>query len=218
MACLNPQETPFMNTPTMTLYGTPTSGHAHRVELLLRMLELPYAYVEAPAPVRRTAEFRKLNPLGQIPVLTDGELVLCDSNAIMVYLVKRYAPDSGWLPAEPVAAAQVQRWLAIAAGELRYGPAAARMALQWGMPEDPVRAAEIADRLLRFMDAHLTGRSFLAAEQATLADLACYAYVAHAPEGGISLAPFPQVRAWLARVEALPRFKAMPALPLKVGV
>lgn len=206
-----------MNTPALTLYGTPTSGHVHRVELLLLMLELPYAYVEAPAPVRRSMEFLKLNPLGQIPVLSDGELVLCDSNAIMVYLVKRYAPHSAWLPEEPVAAAQVQRWLAIAAGELRYGPAAARMALQWGLPEDPVRAAEIADRLLRFMDAHLTGRSFLAAEQATLADLACYAYVAHAPEGGISLAPFPQVRAWLARVEALPRFKDMPILPLKVG-
>lgn len=206
-----------MNIPALTLYGTPTSGHAHRVELLLLLLELPFAYVEAPAPVRRTAEFRKLNPLGQIPVLSDGELVLCDSNAIMVYLVKRYAPHSAWLPNEPLAAAQVQRWLSIAAGELRYGPAAARMALQWGMPEDPVRATEIADRLLRFMDAHLTGRSFLAAEQATLADLACYAYVAHAPEGGISLAPFPQVRAWLARVEALPRFKPMPALPVKVG-
>jgi len=54
-------------------------------------------------------------------------------------------------------------------------------------------------------------------EHPTLADLACYAYVAHAPEGGISLTPFPQVRAWLRRVEALPRFKPMPPLPIKVA-
>ncbi|MFX6218058.1 glutathione S-transferase family protein, partial [Acinetobacter baumannii] len=92
--------------------------------------------------------FLALNPLGQIPVLQDGDLVLADSNAIMVYLVRRHAPGSAWLPEEPVAAAQVQRWLSIAAGEVMYGPATARMALLWGMPGDPVRAAEIAARLL----------------------------------------------------------------------
>ncbi len=53
MACSNLQEPTHMNTPAITLYGTPASGHAHRVELLLLLLELPYAYVEAPAPVRR---------------------------------------------------------------------------------------------------------------------------------------------------------------------
>lgn len=204
------------STSAITLYGIHLSGHVHRVEMLLEMLEQPYAFVEAPAEVRSSAEFLQLNPLGQIPVLTDGDLVLCDSNAILVYLVKRYAPDSSWLPDDAVGAAQVQRWLSIAAGEVKYGPAAARVALQWGRAEDAVPAGRIADRLLRFMDVHLVGRQFLALEHPTLADLACYAYVAHAPEGGIALEPFPQVRAWLARVEALPRFKSMPDLPIKV--
>ena len=200
----------------ITLYGVHLSGHVHRVEMLLDLLQLPYNFVEAPAEVRSSAEFLKLNPLGQIPVLTDGDLVLCDSNAIMVYLVKRYAPAGSWLPDDAVGAAQVQRWLSIAAGEVKFGPAAARVALQWGRAEDAVQAGRIADRLLGFMDAHLAGRQFLALEHPTLADLACYAYVAHAPEGGISLEPFAQVRAWLARVEALPRFKPMPNLPTKV--
>jgi len=101
---------------------------------------------------------------------------------------------------------------------VKYGPAAARFALQWGRADDAIPAGTIASRLLRFMEAHLKGRRFLAMEYATLADLACYAYLAHAPEGGISLAPFPQVRAWLARVKALPRFKPMPDLPVKVAV
>lgn len=208
-----------MNQPNsaITLYGMHVSGHVHRVELLLSMLELPYSFVEAGADFRGTAEFRRLNPLGQIPVLTDGELVVCDSNAIMVYLVKRYAPDSIWLPTDAVAAAQVQRWLSIAAGELRFGPAAARAMQQWGVPGDLPRASEIAVRLLTFMDAHLAQRRFLAQENPTLADLACYAYIAHAPEGGIALTPFPQVRAWLTRIEALPRFVPMPALPVKVA-
>jgi glutathione S-transferase len=61
------------------------------------------------------------------------------------------------------------------------------------------------------MDGHLAERRYLAAERATLADIACYSYVAHAPEGGVSLAPYPAVRAWIARVEALPGFIPMPA-------
>lgn len=198
----------------ITLHGTPLSGHTHRVELLLRMLGLPFSFSNAPADIRRSAAFLALNPLGQIPVLQDGGLTLCDSNAILVYLAKRYAPGSHWLPEEPVAAARVQRWLSVAAGEVMYGPATARMALQWGMPGDPVRAAEIAARLLRFMDGHLSAREWLAADRETIADLACYSYVAHAPEGGISIEPYAHVRAWLARVEALPQFKPMPASPL----
>jgi glutathione S-transferase len=194
----------------ITLYATPLSGHCHRVELLLSMLKLPYTFIEAPAEVRASAQFRALNPLGQIPVLTDGDLVLCDSGAIMAYLVKRYAPDSRWLPQEAVTAAQVQRWLSIAAGELKYGPAAARVAALWGGTADRSAALNIANRLLPFMDAHLIKRTYLAADHPTLADLACYSYVAHAPEGGISLDPYPGIRAWLARIEALPDFKPMP--------
>lgn len=198
----------------LVLHGTALSGHTHRVELLLLMLGLPYRTVNAPADVRRSDAFARLNPLGQIPVLQDGDLTLCDSNAILVYLARRYAKASSWLPDDPVGAAQVQRWLSIAAGEVRYGPATARMALQWGMPGDPVRAAEIAGGLLRFMDDHVATRLFLAADHPTIADLACYSYVAHAPEGGVSLAAYSNVRAWLARVEALPNFKAMPPSPI----
>ncbi|RXT48282.1 glutathione S-transferase [Bosea sp. Tri-44] len=206
-----------MTQAKITLHGTALSGHTHRVELLLRALGLDFDFVPAPAEVRRTEAFRTtLNPLGQIPVLQDGDLTLADSNAILVYLAKRYAPQSDWFPAEPVAAAQVQRWLSIAAGEVMHGPSIARMIAQFGFPDDPARAERIAARLLAFMEGHLAGRSFLAAEHPTLADLACYSYVAHAPEGGIPLDPFPAVRTWLARVEALPFFKPIPPSPIPV--
>jgi glutathione S-transferase len=203
-----------MPTPEIVLHGTELSGHAHRVELLLRMLDLPFRFVAAPAAVRSTPEFYELNPLRQIPVLQDGDLTLADSNAILVYLAKRYAPGSRWLPEEPVAAAQVQRWLSIAAGQVMYGPATARMIVQFNFPGDLARAKQIAALLLRFMDEHLKTRKFLAAEHATIADLACYSYVAHAPEGGISLDPYAAVLAWLGRVEALPRFKPIPPSPI----
>jgi glutathione S-transferase len=203
-----------MSTSQIILHGTELSGHAHRVELLLRMLGLPYQYVAAPAAVRSTPEFHKLNPLGQIPVLQDGDLTLADSNAILVYLAKRYAPGSQWLPEEPVAAARVQRWLSIAAGEVMYGPAIARMITQWNFPSELARAKKIAGVLLRFMDEHLKSRSFLAAEHATIADLACYSYIAHAPEGGVPLGDYSSVLTWLRRVEALPKFKPIPPSPI----
>jgi glutathione S-transferase len=203
-----------MSEPAIVLHGTELSGHAHRVVLLLRMLGLPYRFVAAPPEVRRTPEFLKLNPLGQIPVLEDGPLVLADSNAIMVYLVRRYAPGSAWLPEEPVAASQVQRWLSIAAGEVMYGCAIARAIKNFNAPWDHKQAVRIAERLLRFMEQHLAGRTYLAADHPTLADLACYSYVAHVPEGGVSLEPYPAVRAWLRRIEALPAFVPMPACPV----
>ena len=194
----------------ITLYGTDLSGHVHRVILLLSMLELPYRFVQAPAEMRRSASFLALNPLGQVPVLEDDGEAFADSGAILVYLAKRYASGSLWLPENAVAAARVQRWLAIAAGELKFGPAAARVMAIWQTPGDRVQAGETADRLFRFMEAHLADRSYLAAAHPTIADLAVYAYTAHAPEGGVSLDPYPAIRAWLSRVESLPRFKAMP--------
>ena len=204
-----------MTEPDLTLYGLRLSGHSHRAELFLSLLGLPFRFVEAAsAAQRQAAAFRRLNPLGQIPVLTDGDTVIADSNAILVYLAARYAPDSGWMPDDPLGAAQVQRWLSIAAGEVRYGPALARLMVVFGVQADRATVHAAAARILTFMDGHLADRPYLATDRATLADIACYSYVAHAPEGGVSLAPYPAVRAWLARVEALPGFVPMPTSPI----
>ncbi len=194
------------------LYGASLSGHSHRVEALLCMLGLPYRLIETDGVARKQPDFLQVNALGQIPALVDGDVVLADSAAILVYLAKRYDRDGRWLPEDPVGAARVQRWLALAAGELRFGPATARAMLRWNRPGDLDAAQQIAARLFRFMEGHLAGRSWLAAEHPTIADLAFYAYTARAPEGRISLEPYPEVRAWLARVEALPGLPAMPQL------
>lgn len=206
-----------MKTSAITLYGTPLSGHAHRVALLLRMLGLPYETRDAPAEVRQTAAFLALNPLGQIPVLVDGDVVLPDSNAILVYLATRYDAAGVWYPADPVIAARIQRWLSIAAGEVRFGPATARVICAFGRPGDLAAAQSIALRLLTFMEGYLKGQNWLVHAAPTIADLACYSYIAHAPEGGISLDPYPELRAWLLRVEALPGFVRMPRSAATVG-
>jgi glutathione S-transferase len=107
--------------------------------------------------------------------------------------------------------------LSIAAGEVMYGPCTARLIGLGFMEGDAAPAHRIAARLLAFMESHLTDRAYLATEHPTIADLACYSYIAHAPEGGVALTPYPMIRAWLQRVEALPGFKGMPASPLPLN-
>ncbi len=193
------------------LHGTRLSGHSHRVELFLHLLGLPFEFVDSPGTVRATPAFRRLNPLGQVPVLDDEGLALADSNAILVYLAKRYAAGGDWLPEDPLGAARVQRWLSLAAGEIAYGPASARVNARFfdtGVP--PALAQRLAGRVLGLMEGELAERDWLAGAAPSIADIACYAYVAHAPEGGIDLAPYPRVRAWIGRVQALPGFVPMP--------
>lgn len=203
---------------TMVLYGTELSGHTHRVSLLLTLLGLPFRLEHTPMEARRAPQFLALNPFGQVPVLVDpqpgGEIVLSDSNAILVYLARRYDPSDRWLPRDAVGEAQVQRWLSVAAGEIAFGPARARAARGFGRPGiDHAEAAALARRILALLDQHLDGRSFLAASGPTIADLAVYSYVRAAPEGGVPLDLYPWVIAWCERLEALPGFFRMPAIP-----
>lgn len=196
---------------SLVLHTHPVSGHCHRVQLLLALLGVPATLrvVDLPRGEQRSPEFLAKNPFGQVPVLEDGDVVVADSNAILVYLAGRFDPEGRWLPREPARAAEVQRWLSLAAGPLASGPAAARVAAVFGRDVDVTGARDTARTLFARMDRHLGERAFLAGDRPTIADVAMYAYTAHAPEGGVSLAPYPAVRAWLGRVEALPGFVPM---------
>jgi len=198
---------------TLVLHRHPLSGHCHRVELFLSLLELPVrmVHVDLAKGEQKSPAFVAKNLFAQVPVLEDGTVTLADSSAILVYLARRYAAGSAWLPSDPVAAAEVQRWLSIAAGQLVAGPAVARVAAVFGAALDIEPPRAIARQLFERMNAHLAERPMLTGDVSTLADVAMYTYTAHAPEGGVSLEPYPNVRRWLARVEALPRFVPMQA-------
>jgi glutathione S-transferase len=194
------------------LYRMLLSGHCHRVELFLRLLKLPYETVDIDLAKgeHKAPAFLAKNAFGQVPVIEDGDLTLADSNAILVYLEAKYAPGA-WLPRDPVGAARVQRWLSIAAGPVAFGPAAARAVQVFGRKDDCTPMITRAEQLLKAMEQELARTPWLAGTEPTLADIANYSYIAHAPEGNVSLEPFANVRAWLARVEALPGFIPMPA-------
>ncbi|HEY1607895.1 MAG TPA: glutathione S-transferase [Paraburkholderia sp.] len=204
-------------TQPIRLYTTPLSGHGHRVWLFLALLQLPYEIVPVNLAARenRAPGFLAISPFGQVPVIEDGETILFDSNAILVYLAKRYG-DPSWLPDDPLGAAAVQRWLSLAAGQIAYGPCAARLVNVFGAPRDHEVAKAIAVSLFDVIEPEFATKSFATGDQPTIADVATYAYIAHAPEGGVSLEPYPNLRAWLRRIEALPHFVPMPTT--KVGL
>jgi glutathione S-transferase len=193
------------------LYRFALSGHAHRAQLMLSLLGLPHELIDIDliAGEQKQAGFLARNPFGQVPVIEDGDFTLADSNAILVYLALTYDGERRWLPQDACTQADVQRWLGVAAGPLASGAAHARFATLFNRPVNP-QAQPTARNLFGVVEAHLDGRTWLATrEHPTIADVAMYSYTAHAPEGGVSLEPFPRLCAWLQRVEALPGFVGM---------
>ncbi|AEF23116.1 MULTISPECIES: glutathione S-transferase family protein [Pseudomonas] len=198
----------------MKIHHVPLSGHAHRAVLFASLLGLKPELVEVDLAggANKQPEFLALNPFGQVPVLEDDGVVVADSNAILVYLAKKTG-RTDWLPEDPAGAAAVQRWLSVAAGELAYGPCAARLITVFGADFNAEEVIARAHVLLARLERHLSGRQWLAADHPTIADVALYSYLARAPEGNVDLSAYEQVRAFLARIEALPGFVAIPQTP-----
>ena len=198
----------------MKLYHHPLSGHAHRARLLLSLLGIPHelVLVDLSKGAHKAPEFLKLNPFGQVPVLDDNGTIVTDSVAILVYLARKLRrPD--WLPEDALAAAKVQKWLSVAAGEIAYGPAAARLITVFGAN---FRADEVVTRahnILKQIDAELSSHPFIVGAAPTIADVALYSYIASAPEGNVDLSAYAHLRAWLKRVEDLPGFVAFQKTP-----
>ena len=113
------------------------------------------------------------------------------------------------MPRDPLQAAEVQRWLSVAAGLLAFGPAAARFNKLFKAMFNAEEVTGRTQRLLEVMDKVLQKSPFLVGATPTLADIANYSYIAHAPEGGVALALYPHLRTWLASIEALPGFIPM---------
>ena len=196
----------------ITLFGNPISGNAHRVHTFLNLLGLDFEdrVLRPENGEHRAPDYLALNPLGQIPVLTDGDVVLRDSSAILVYLARKYDKSNKWLPEAPEKHAEVQQWLSVAVNNIMSGPALLRAIKIFNMPLDP-ETAESKTRSLfdSLFEQHLGKNDWLVGDSATLADIACYSYIARVTEGEFSLEPYPAIRAWLERVESIDGFAPM---------
>lgn len=191
----------------MKLYVHPISGHAHRARLFLSLIgaDVEIVEVDLAKGEHKSPEYLAKNRFGQVPILEDGDATIADSNAIMVYAAKKFS-RSDWLPEDPAGAAAVQRWLSVAAGQIAFGPAAARLVTIFKAGFNPDEVIARAHAVLALIEAELESRDWIAADRPTIADIALYSYIARAPEGNVDLTAYANVNNWLARIEALPGF------------
>lgn len=195
------------------LYDSALSGNCHKVRMALSFLGKPFDLVPMnwARGDQRSSEFRKLNPRGQLPTLDDNGTLVWDSQAILVYLARKYGPDE-WLPNGPLALTRVTQWMMLANEEIR-ALAWARVTVRMKQPRDELaKLQEFGRSGLAVLERRLSENSWVALDHFTIADIACFPYVGLAPEGEVSLDTFPAVQSWLKRIRSLPGYSAMPGL------
>ena len=197
----------------MKLYDMALSGNCYKVRLFASLvgIEMDLEPVDLAAGEHKQSPFIDLNPWAQVPVLEDGEVVVRDSQAILVYLARRYGGHQWW-PDSAAHQGEVMQWLSTAANEINHGPNAARLIDKFGYPLDKARALEVSARVLPLIEQHLSEHRWLAIGRPTIAECAVFPYIALGWEGGVSLEPYPAIRAWIERIKALPGYAGMPGI------
>lgn len=197
----------------LELYEFTLSGNCHKVRLMISLLGLSYNSITVNGSFRehKSSEFLSMNPFGQVPVLKDGDIVIRDSQAILMYLAQQYGGGQ-WCPRDAVTMAHIVAWLATAANEMARGPNALRLHHKFGRDINLDDAQQIANTLLNIMNERLEHHEWIATDAPSIADVALYPYIALAPEGKVDLSPYPSVLAWMHRMQALPGYVGMPGM------
>jgi glutathione S-transferase len=164
----------------------------------------------------RTPAFLAINPLGKIPALVDGDLMLCESNAILVYIAEQYGNFTLWSRA-PRARAEILRWLFWESSAWQpalsalLAPCVGHRLLPKIVPAPTTapdwQSPQVAP-LLDFLDAQLAGRTFLTGSELTIADLAVAGMTTYFAHAKFPSDAWPKFGAWLARIEALEAWTA----------
>ena len=192
----------------MKLYEFPPT-RSIRVHWTLQELGVDFdaVTVNLMAGEHRQPEFRAINPAGKIPVLVDGDLVLTESVAIVVYLADKY-PEKGFLPADPRGRAEALRWLLFTATELEQP--LWRMAKhnfiypeERRLPADIALAREDFAAMAAVVERHMAGRDFVVGDSVTVADFVL-GYTLDWAQLSNALNGFPHLERYLDRMYARP--------------
>ncbi|MCW7463196.1 glutathione S-transferase family protein [Leptospira limi] len=197
----------------MELYEFELSGNCYKVRLMLSLLNLKYEsrIVNGPEKEHKSSTFLEMNPFGQVPVLKDNDIVLRDSQAILVYLAKAYGGND-WFSEKPAEAAEIISWLSIAANEVSRGPGALRAHFILGRPINVEEAKAVTTSLLNVLEKQLSEFQWLATNKITIADIAIYPYIALSRQGNVSLSGYKSIREWMSRIQNLPGYIGMSGL------
>ena len=199
---------------TFTLYGSPNSQFTFKVALMLCLCGQPFSfrYINFRTGGHRTPEFLALSPFGQVPILKDGDRVLCQSSAILEYLSEKLHRFG---EADGTVSQHIREFLFWDAD--RLGPAVYRShSFELGRrgllprPADPAVVThyrELAEGAFAILDSKLSDRKFFVGTAPTIADIACYGEVAFAPVAGLEIGSFRNIRRWEQRIGKLPGYK-----------
>lgn len=208
----------------MKLYYHPLSGNSRRVLLVAAHLgvELERVVVDLPGGEQGRAPHLRRNPNGRVPVLEDGDLVLWESRAIMIYLAEK-TENQTLLPSDLRSRADVNRWLFWCAAHMAPANSIvvfenfvkARKGLGAADPAEILRGAAQVKQYGAILNAHLAGKTWVSQGQLTLADFSLAASFALAGPARLPIGDFPHLTAWLGRVQELDAWKrtAPPAPP-----
>jgi glutathione S-transferase len=192
----------------LTLYDLPLSLNCYKVRLLLALLKVEYRRepVDLMTGEHKTPKFLAVNPFGQVPALRVDDVVLRDSQAILVWIARTYGGEL-WMPREPFQEAEVNAWLAAAAYEIRLGPYDARLAkLLPALCVNVNAVQENTAHALALFENRLRDRQWIALDRPTVADIAAFPAISQCGDGDISLENYGAIRVWLARVRQLQGF------------
>lgn len=187
------------------------SANTYKVRLLLHMLDLEHERVELNIKDDpKDPRLLEVNPTGLLPALLDDGVPLGESNAILIHLA-RGTPYWSDKPTEQDA---ILSWMFFEQNGPEPNIGNARDLVHFHeqsreRDEHLARRQAAATWALGVLEKRLAGRDWVALDRPTVADIALFAYTHVAPEGGVSLDAFPNIRAWLDRVRALPRFIPM---------
>jgi len=197
---------------TIELYCFGESGNAYKAALALELSGLDWAPVKVDffGGETRTPDYRtNINPMGEAPVLVDGDVRLTQSGVIQMYVTEKSGKFGG---ASAVEAREVMRWVFWDNHKLSSQAGMTRFLMNF-LPEDK-RPAEVIgfmqgrlNAAYAVLDAHLAGRDWIVGNGVTNADISCCGYLFYPEPFGFDRADWPNIDRWLTGIEALPRWK-----------
>ncbi len=206
----------------MKLYTGAESGNSWKIQILLDQLAVPYETVVVDLlkwEHKETEFIATINPRGQVPVLEDAGKQFWDSAACLIYLARKY-DRTDWLPIDAAAMAEVMQWVSMASTEIQFGLQYARRGVmrdRWviGTAQNKEQFKAFGTMALSTLEQRLRDHDWAALDHITIADIACFPYVLHAPEADLPLDAYPGVRRWLAHCQATPNWSAAPRAPTR---
>ena len=205
----------------LKLYDYELSGNCFKIRWFLNILGIEYESVAVefyPSKEHKSAWFKEINPLGQLPVIDDNGFRLWDAQAILVYIATKYDSSGNWYPSHDASqTGEIAQWLSFA-DSLTATISSARLTTTFFFDFDLEKCQTDGHKLLRILDEHLWFQEQQQLEwicrgrHPSLAEIACFPYVALSEEGGISRQEYAAVRRWTDRVKRIPGFIGMPGI------